>query len=139
MSINESAEAIHVPNGDQHIVGIKALKVLLSNDCGMWFAQGLEIDYASAGNTIEEAKDKFESGLKKTIAEHLILHGSIENLLKIAPQEVWDEYYGAKFVCKRQKYSTVQFHDLCEKNDHLEFDKTQFPFNEIAFIEQKAA
>lgn len=138
MSKDESAEAIHLPNGDQHIVGIKALKVLLSNDCGMWFAQGLEIDYASAGETIEEAKVNFESGLKKTVTEHLKLHGSIDNLLKIAPQEVWDEYYGTQYTCERQKYSTIQFHDLCSDKE-LVSNKTYFPFKEIAFIEQEAA
>ena len=107
-----SAGAIHMNNGDQHIVGVKSLTVLLSKDDDGWFAQGLEIDYASAGESLDEVKKNFELGLEKTIAEHLKLNGSIEKLLKVAPQYAWDEYHAAKFSDLKRSFSTLQFHDL---------------------------
>lgn len=134
------AEAIHLSNGDQHIVGVKSLKVLLTKDGNSWFAQGLEIDYASFGKSVEDAKINFEKGLKSTIAEYLKLHGSIEKFLKPAPQDAWAEYYAADPSVLKQKVTTVTFHDLAENNKLVISDnKEYFPFGEIEFLEPRAA
>lgn len=132
-------EAIHMNNGDQHIVGFKALRVLLSKEDASWFAQGLEIDYASAGASIEEAKRNFETGFQKTISEHLKLNGSIEKMLKIAPQYAWDEFYAARFLDLKQEYTTLQFHDLGSIQNQPSTDATAFPFAGIEFLEPLAA
>jgi hypothetical protein len=131
------AEALHMQNGNQHIVGVKSLRVLLSKDDGAWFAQGLEIDYASAGETVYQVKKNFEDGLEKTIAEHLKLHGTIERLLKPAPADAWNEFYSTKSTIHKQKFTTVQFHDLEESVVPSQSDP--FPFEEIEFLEPLAA
>lgn len=131
------AEAIHLSNGgNQHIVGVKSIRVFISKDGDMWFAQGLDIDYASCGDTIEETKRNFETGIKKTIAEHLKLHGNIEKFLKIAPQEAWKEYFETSANIIKQEYSDLQFHDLCDESEQ---DINCFPFNKIEFLEEQLA
>lgn len=90
---DQSAAAVHVQAGNKHIVSVKSLHVMLIPDGNYWFAQGLEIDYAATGNTVESAKENFSAGLAKTIVEHLVMHGGIEQLLKVAHQDVWTEYF----------------------------------------------
>ncbi len=139
--IGQEAEAIHLQSGDQHVVGVKSLSVLLCEDDGAWFAQSLEIDYAAAGQTVEEAKENFELGLDATIAEHLKLHGSIKELLKIAPQHAWDAFYAADPSSLKQKITTINFHNLENLNvENICADKVvSFPFKEIKFLEPLAA
>ena len=90
---NPTAVAFHAKHKDglHHIVGIGNLRVVLVPDGDVWFAQGLEIDYAAQGANEEDAKRQFENGLTSTIQEHLRVHGTINKLLKIAPQSVWHE------------------------------------------------
>lgn len=128
-------EAIHLYDGDNHIVGLKSLRVMICPDSGMWFAQGLEIDYAACGITIEETKSNFLEGLKLTIQKHLEIHGSITKLLKVSPQEVWDEYF--KSDALHQKLTTL---DLYESQS-VESNRTEshIPFKNIAFLELNVA
>ena len=88
-----AAMAIHLKakDGENHVVGIGNLRVVIVPDGPFWFAQGLEIDYAVQGNTIEDAKKQFEDGLESTIEEHLRQHGNIRMLLNVAPNQVWNE------------------------------------------------
>lgn len=134
---DQGAEAIHLSNGEnQHIVGVKSIRVFISKDGDMWFAQGLDIDYASCGNTIAETKMNFETGIKKTIAEHLKLHGDIEKFLKTAPQEAWKEYFETSANIIKQEFSDLQFHDLC---DEMSEKESCFPFNKIEFLAEQLA
>lgn len=103
----ESTEVLHAHVGDDHLVGVKALRVLLLKDGSGWFAQGLEIDYASSGGDLEEVKKNFETGLSLTIKEHLIMYGTIEKLLKIAPQEAWKEFLNAPPETVKSAYTTI--------------------------------
>lgn len=124
--------ALHASDGgDNHLVGLGGLRVLLMEDSGCWFAQGLEIDYAAAGATIDEVKENFGKGLAATIREHLIMHGGFEKLLQIAPPDVWKEAFQSHVTLS--KYSTIQFHafGLSEK----EAEGTNFPFKKIVFVE----
>ena len=50
--------AIHAKDGNNHCVTLSALRVMLLEDSSGWFAQGLEIDYAASGATIDEVKKK---------------------------------------------------------------------------------
>lgn len=128
-------EALHAQNGDNHIVAVDKLRVLLLKDNGGWFAQGLEIDYAASGSNIDETKTNFETGFCKTVHEHLILHGTIDNLLKVAPQEAWAEFYKCPIDAVKQSYSCFQFHTV-EKALFLP-EGIAFPFNEISFISRE--
>lgn len=89
----EPTTAIHAQNqdGSAHVVGIGNLRVLLINDDGSWFAQGLEIDYFAQGDSLDDAKARFERGLEATLDEHLKVHGTISGALQVAPKEVWGE------------------------------------------------
>lgn len=80
-------------NGSDHFVGLVDLRVMLVNDDGAWFAQGLELDYVAQGATLADAQKSFEKGLALTIREHLKMFGHIKQILKPAPQEVWAEFY----------------------------------------------
>jgi len=105
-----NTKAYHAQNEGKHLVCVDALRVMIIKDGKSWFAQGLEIDYASAGSSVEEAKKNFGLGLKMTIGEHLQMYGHIENLLQVAPQEAWNEYINSGAL--KMDYSTVQLHDL---------------------------
>jgi len=128
--------AIHVQtkDGSEHLVGIAYLRVMLVEDDGSWFAQGLEIDYFAQGSSIEDTQRRFQDGLKETIDYHLKLYGTIEGVLRVAPQEVWDEFYGSHSGGQRKLYNHVSVHFDSEK-------LTEFPFDSIAFIgvSQRAA
>lgn len=93
-------------NDGAHLVGIGNLRVMLFNDDGSWFAQGLEVDYFAQGSSLDEAKKHFENGLCATLGEHLRVYGSIERMLRVAPQEAWDEFYKPK----HSTYTHVSMH-----------------------------
>ncbi len=84
-----------------------------------WYAQGLEIDYAAQGNSLEEVKERFSRGLTLTINEHLTIHGTIKHMLVPAPPDVWVEFIESKGHLK-EKYSLVSLHNM-------------FPYDEIDF------
>lgn len=115
-------------DGTHHVVGIGNLRVVIIPDGDVWFAQGLEIDYAVQGASEEDVKRKFEYGLEATVEAHLTIHGTIEGLLKVAPPEVWKEFLGDPSG-KRKIYSQVTSHVLQEK---LPFDGIDFLVGEAA-------
>jgi hypothetical protein len=88
--------ALHTHDGKEtHGFAIINLHVLIQNDDGSWFAQGLEIDYAAEGATIEDAKTNFENGLSATIFEHIKVYGHFWGVLKPAPEEAWRTWWAA--------------------------------------------
>jgi hypothetical protein len=86
-----AVHAEHV-DGVHHIVGLGNIRVILmqEEDGSAWFAQGLEIDYGVQGDSVEGAKKEFEEGLSATVQEHLRVFGNIDNLLQVAPNEIWN-------------------------------------------------
>jgi hypothetical protein len=115
-------------NGTHHVVGIGNLRVVIVRDGDFWFAQGLEIDYAVQGSSEKDAKKKFEDGLEATVEAHLMIHGTIEGLLKVAPPDVWKEFLGDPSG-KKKIYSQVTSHVLQEK----------LPFDGIHYLVAEAA
>ena len=108
-----------------HVVGIGNLRVIIVPDGDFWFAQGLEIDYAAQGSTVENARKQFEDGLTATVEEHLRVHGNIEKLLEVAPTEVWkDLLLNTSAICNR--YSQVSVHKLIRE---------VLPFQGIDYLE----
>jgi hypothetical protein len=71
------------------MAGVGKLTVLITNDDGSWFAQGLEIDYAAEAKSLEDLKPRFEDGIAATVREHLRVFGQLEGFLVPAPPEVW--------------------------------------------------
>jgi hypothetical protein len=102
----EIATAIHMQtkDGAEHVVGIGNLRVMVFNDDGSWFAQGLEIDYAAQGSSLEDVQRRFTRGLRETIDLHLKMYGNIEGVLRVAPPEVWGELYKSKRLLKHSQF-----------------------------------
>jgi hypothetical protein len=137
-----ATEVFHLEDGENALVGVKALRVMLCPDGPLWFAQGLEIDYAAAGETMESAKANFENGLALTIQEHLTLHGKLEKFLRIAPQEVWDEFINAPPDTLKMELSAIAGYRITDSNSPIENAGTtpsMFPFNAIVFFEPREA
>lgn len=123
---SQSTTAFHgvSADGSHHIVGIGDLRVVIVPDGeGAWFAQGLEIDYAAQGSSEQDVKRKFEYGLEATVNQHLMINGTIEGLLKVAPPDVWKEFLGDP-KGKKKIYSQITSHVLQE----------QLPFDAINYL-----
>jgi len=121
-------KAIHFKDGETHLVGIGNLKVVLVEDEGSWFAQGLEIDYAAESNTVDGVKAAFESGFCCTIYEHLRVYGKIDKFLKPAPPEVWKEMLFDE-CADLNKFTQISVHTI--KADVV----TYLPFTGIQYIQ----
>ena len=91
--ITSSDVALHATAGATHVVGLGPMKVIVCNEDGEWFAQGLDIDYASSGKSFEEVKKNFETGLAATIDLHIKAYNGIKKFLRPAPQDVWEDLY----------------------------------------------
>ncbi len=106
-------------------------------DGDVWFAQGLELDYAVQGKSPKDARKQFTEGLKATIKEHLRVFGTIEKLLKIAPQQVWDDLLFSPGAIPN-KYSAVNRYHM--ESETLPADLQQvLPFASIDYVETRVA
>ena len=116
----KAAMAIHAAHedGEHHIVGLGNIRVLLMPDGDGFYAQGLEIDYAAQGDTLEDAKKEFEDGLEATVEEHLRVHGNINRLLQVAPNEAWN--MATKQNVQLRRYTQITHHYLIRKNSNYE-------------------
>jgi len=120
--------AIHKKIASKDVVGIGNLRVMITNDDGSWFAQGLEIDYAAEGPSLAIVKKNFEQGLLATINNHLQAYGFINHLIHPAPQSVWIELVNAAKM--KKVYSQVSVHGKIQG---------KFPFQQIEYFEQTTA
>jgi len=126
-STKTGSVAAHVCNTDigVHGIGVWNLHVLLANDGDFWTAQGLEIDYVSQGNTIEEAKENFASGLAATININLHLYGNIDRVLVWAPADIRKEAASHKESLK--SHSQITVHDIgLASQQTLPFDGIEY-------------
>jgi hypothetical protein len=116
--------ALHVEAGEHHVAGILDLHVLIVPDENFWFAQGLEIDYGAQGDSAEDAKEKFQQGLAKTINLNLQMHGNIESLLQFAPSEILQE--AARKQSSIQNFGQVSFHEVNTSKQDLLFSNIKY-------------
>ena len=133
---NAGATAVQASHDNHHVVGFGNLRVLICEEDGAFFAQGLELDYAAQGNSLADAQKQFESGLAATVQEHLRIFGSIEKMLKQAPEQVWKEILSVK-TASSHSLSQVSMHDVgreLPKNFH-----ENLPFDGIAYFHGAAA
>ena len=120
--MNDKTSAFHVSGEGDHIVGIGNLRVLIVKEGDFWYAQGLEIDYVAQGETSEDVREAFQEGLVATIHENLKIHGTIEPVLKVAPQEIWK-----KILTPPHRFTQVSSHQI----DPM----PGFPFEGIGYLE----
>ena len=124
---DKKAYVAHADAGDQHAVLVNALRVVVTQDEGQWFAQGLELDYAAAGTTEEDVKTRFAQGLGATINEHLQIYGNIERVVKVAPQDAWNLWLIGD---RHYTLDHVSIHHLQESAPAVQ----ELPFSGIAFL-----
>ena len=118
---------VHVEGEDTHAVLIQSLRVIIMREGDQWFAQGLELDYAAAGESQDDVKSRFENGLSATISEHLKVYGSVEKILKVAPQDAWNLWLTERH---RYKLDHTSFHAIGADEATV-----GFPFSGIAYLE----
>lgn len=135
-AVRSGTRAIEVGVDSQYVVGLKALRVVIKQDDGGFFAQGLEIDYAASGDSLDEVKENFETGLGLTISKHLEMFGTIRKMLKLAPQPVWDEYLESD---QKLSYSDTFFTDLRNIKSIPREAMKSLSFSGIAYAQPVAA
>ncbi len=131
MPPEKTTTVVQVSKGDDHVVGIGNLRVLITQDGSAWSAQGLEIDYTAQGDSVEEAKKRFADGLRATVRENLRICGTLEPLLQVAPSECWREFFELASREERKRFSQVSVHRV-ETNDALD----TLPWNKIEYLEK---
>jgi hypothetical protein len=67
------------------------LRVYIIPDGRFWWAQGMEIDYGTQGDSVDQAKRHFEDGLIRTAALNLERLGNVDGLSELKSQEVIDD------------------------------------------------
>ena len=127
-----TARALHLQgDDDSHAVLLDRLRVLVVEQDGHWFAQGVQVDYAADGDSLEDVKRRFETGLCATMGAHIREFGTIEGVLKYAPEEDWKSLKDPTAF----SLTSLSFHefgpDWCEVAERL-------PFTGIEFIHQQA-
>jgi len=121
------AKAIHADiDGEHHLVGFGNLRVVIVEDDGSWFAQGIDIDYAAQGESIEEVKENFSRGLRATINQHLCSHSNIRNLLKGAPPEI------CQHLLLDSSFGTAKLELLTQISGHCIHEA--IPFRQVNFL-----
>lgn len=104
-----------------------ALRVVIREEDNYWLAQGIEIDYATSGTSIEDVQRRFERGLTATIRAHLDKFHTIDRLLKYAPKEEWEGLGSAYLV------EFVTQHEMPPRSaEHI-------PFQTISYLKEKHA
>ena len=131
--IDSNPFALHLKGQDgSQTVCVGNLHVLLSQKDGAWLAQGLEIDYAIDGNSVEDVKNRFVEGLTLTIESHLRVYGEIKSLLRVAPQPIWDRFYAAVPPDVQHKTRVLTVHKFKTPQQTL-------PFGQIVYAQEALA
>jgi hypothetical protein len=105
--------AVQVCNegGDIHGVALQHIRVIIVPDGDAWFAQGVDIDYAAQGESIDAAKNNFENGLRATIDQHLNVYGTIRGILEPAAPEILGNLV-IESSAQFERYSQVSAHEI---------------------------
>lgn len=123
--LGSKARAEHHQSANGHAVRIESLRVLVCQDGdGLWFAQGIDLDYAAGGTSIEDAQQRFERGLLATVRAHIDHFGTIERLLQAPPVENWLPLASA---AKGFVFSSTSVHELPVD--------AGFPFRRVEYFE----
>lgn len=75
-------------------VDVRLLRVIILADSEGWYAQGFEMDHDAEGSSLEEVKERFETGLAGLVRAHLDLFGHLSTLVGPTPQETCDSMLG---------------------------------------------
>ena len=81
---------------DAHLVAVWNLRVWITEEDGQFFAQGLEVDYAAQGSTLDEVMKIFGDGFARSIDAHIREHGNISGFLRPVSAEVMMDFNARK-------------------------------------------
>lgn len=81
------------PDGTDSVVGV--VRVLLFPEGTHIVAQGLDVDYCAAGESLADAQANFIRGFEATIEANLREFGSIDHLIEPAPAVFFKIFYRA--------------------------------------------
>ena len=94
---------------------IEGLRVVVwQNDDG-WMAQGLEIDYAAGGVSIEDVMERFSTGLALTLRENQKAFGTVDRVLKPAPAELWKPFLTGQAQPPNRRLYREKLHKALEE------------------------
>ena len=110
---------------DLALVGIFDLQVVIARDGEGWVAQGLEVDYAVGGDSVEDVQARFGQGLRATVQAHLERFGHLENFIVPAVRDAWSSLLTG---AQEWKYTHVSLHQLGIT------ERDSFPFRDIKFV-----
>lgn len=120
----------HYKDGARDIIKIGDLRVLITQEGPWWFAQGLEIDYAAQGKSLEEVKEKFARGLCATAHAYILEFGGIDKFLRPAPADILRALASAS-AKGILRLSTESEHGLMEPISQT------LPFTGITYFEKR--
>ena len=99
---------------------IEGLRVVVwQNDDG-WMAQGLEIDYAAGGVSIDDVMERFATGLALTLRENQKAFGTVDRVLKPAPEELWKPFLNGQAQPPNSRLYREKLHKALEELAQVE-------------------
>jgi hypothetical protein len=102
------------------------LRVLISRDGDHWFAQAIEINYVSAGDSADRAKDRFVEGLLFSLPEQMRRYGDARRVADAARWSEWEELIDASAArYDFNKVATIEF-PATLRSAELQFTKIAF-------------
>ncbi len=122
-------------------VVIEGLRVLVTSNEDGWVAQGLEIDYAAGGTSVQDVLERFATGLACTLDEHFKAFGTVEGMLKHAPEDVWKAFFSAHVTDRVGETSAGDYREsLTQALDELsQIDLLPTHLRPLNFYETEAA
>jgi hypothetical protein len=113
---------------EAHFVAVWNLRVWVTEENGWFFAQGLEVDYAAQGSSLEEVMEIFHEGFVRSIDAHLREHGNVRAFLKPVSAEILMEFNAHKGDSKPVR--TMSLH-VTETKQPAEVPTTNIDFYEL--------
>jgi len=107
------------PDGSESVFWF--VRVLLLRDGRHVVAQGLDVDYCAAGDSLAEAKENFTRGFIATIEANLREFGSIDSLIAPAPAEFFRLFYKAEAAAEPESKDLDLPDDAPRKLRRLQF------------------
>jgi len=127
----KKATFTHHESSDIHNIAFNGLNVVLCHEPAGWYAQGIQLNHSSMGDTEKEAVDNFCETLAKTVEAHLNKYGNANHLLFETPKEI--KKLLSEDVIKKLKISErITFKFMSFEKELLVFKAPQSHKGELA-------
>src|ERR1039458_8668250 len=78
----------HHESSDIHNIAFNGLNVVLCHEPSGWYAQGIQLNHSSMGDTEKETINNFCETLAKTVEAHMNKFGNANHFLVETPKEI---------------------------------------------------